>query len=450
MKLAQGHFHKSLNLFDATNLVIGVMIGSGIFIVSADVARQVASPGWFLLTWVLAGILTVMVSLIYGELAALFPHAGGQYIYLKEAYNPLFGFLYGWTLFTVIQTGSIAAVGVAFAKFSGVLFPAISQKTLAVAAVLFLTFVNCHSLKVGKRIQNIFTVIKVLSLLLLVAAGFFWIHSGSAGFGEIAQISSWWTTPPDILLLIGVALVGPFFAFDAWNNITFTGDEIKEAPKTLPRALAFGSLIVTILYLLVNLSYLNLLPFDAIQNASGDRVATAAILQVLGPVGEGVMAMAIMISTFGCLNGMILMGARLYWAMSQDGLFFKAAGRLGVKNGVPQAGLILQGIWSVVLTLSGTYGDLLDYVIFASVLSYVLTVVGLFRLRKKMPDTVHSYRTPFYPILPLLYVLLGTFFLVILLWKKPMYTWPGFIIVLSGIPVYYFWRWWGNRRREKH
>lgn len=438
--------------------MVGGMIGSGIFIVTADVARQVGSPGWLLVVWTLAVVLTVMVCLIYGELAALFPHAGGQYIYLKEAYHPLMGFLYGWTLFAVIQTGSIAAVGVAFAKFSGVLWPSIAaqnvlldlgfvsvstQQLVAMVVVLFLTLVNCHSLDVGKGIQNVFTVTKVITLILVGAAGLLWIKDG-----KLFEVSSWWTITQngsgvswlDSFSLLGIALVGPFFALDGWNNITFNGDEVREAPRTIPRALALGSVLVLVLYLLVNLSYLNLLPLEAIQNAPEDRVATAAILPVLGPIAENVMAIAIMISTFGCLNSLILLGARLYWAMAQDGLFFKAAGQLGEKSGVPQVGLILQGIWALALTLSGSYGNLLDYVIFAAVLFYVLTVIGVFRLRKKMPDVARSYAAPFYPILPALYVFIGSLFLIVLLWKKPLYTWPGLAIVLSGVPIYYLWR----------
>lgn len=464
--MSQGRFHRSLNLFDSTNLVVGGLIGSGVFIVSADVARQLGSPGWLLFTWVLAGLLTVIACFTYGELASLFPHAGGQYIYLKEAFHPLMGFLYGWTLFTVIQTGTIAAVGIAFAKFLGLLAPAVSagniffnlgwisistQQLVAILVIFVLTLVNCHSLEAGKKIQNSFTVVKVITLLLVAGAGLLWIKGG-----KIAEVSSWWTMASsgggslswqDGFYLIGIALVGPFFAFDGWNNLTFTGDEIKEAPRTIPRALALGSVVVMVLYLLVNVSYLNLLPLEAIQNAPEDRVATAAILPVLGSMAENVMAIAIMISTFGCVNAMVLMGARLYWAMAQDGLFFKAAGQLGEKSGVPQVGLILQGIWAMALTLSGSYGNLLDYVIFASVLSYVLTVIGVFRLRKKMPDAERPYRTPFYPVLPALYVVICSLFLIVLLWKKPMYTWPGLGIVLSGIPVYYFWRWIGNLRR---
>lgn len=457
--MSQGRFHRSLNLFDSTNLVVGSLIGSGVFIVSADVARQLGSPGWLLFTWVLAGLLTVMGCFIYGELASLFPHAGGQYIYLKEAFHPLMGFLYGWTLFTVIQTGTIAAVGIAFAKFLGILVPAVSaenilldlgwvslsvQQLIAIFVILFLTLLNCHSLEVGKKIQNSFTVVKVITLILVAGAGLLWIKGG-----KISEISSWWTMAQNGnsiswlngFSLLGIALVGPFFAFDGWNNLTFTGDEIKEAPKTIPRALALGSIVVITLYLLVNISYLNLLPLDGIQNAAEDRVATAAILPVMGPMAENVMAVAIMISTFGCLNAMILMGARAYWAMAQDRLFFKVAGQLGEKSGVPQVGLLLQSVWAMALTLSGSYGNLLDYVIFASILSYVLTVIGVFRLRKKMPDVERAYTTPLYPILPALYVLVCGLFLIVLLWKKPMYTWPGLLIVLSGIPVYYFWRW---------
>lgn len=452
----QGSFVKGLGLFDATNLVIGVMIGSGIFIVSADAARQVGSPALLILAWVAVGLMTIASCLIYGELACMFPRAGGQYIYLKESYHPLMGFLYGWTLFTVIQTGSIAAVGVAFAKFAGVIMPFISQGNVAVdlgmlkisteqltaiVVIIALTLANCHSLNAGKHIQNIFTVTKVLTLLFVIAAGFVLAHTSG-----LADIASWWQAPGgahaevDIVWLFAIALVGPLFAADAWNNITFAGDEVKSAAVTLPRALALGSAVVMVLYVIVNLAYLNVLPIGAIQNAPEDRVATAVILEVLGRNGAWIMALAIMISTFGCLNGMILSGARLYWAMAQDGLFFRVAGQLGEKSGVPQSGLILQGIWSVALTLSGTYGDLLDYVIFASVLSYLLTAIGVIILRKKRPDMPRPYKTLWYPYLPAFYIVTSGFFLVALLWKKPLYTWPGLGIVLSGVPIYFLWR----------
>ncbi|MFH0800595.1 MAG: amino acid permease [Pseudomonadota bacterium] len=461
----QGHFVKGLGLFDTTNLVIGVMIGSGIFIVSADAARQVGSPALLLLVWAVVGLMTIASCLIYGELACMYPHAGGQYIYLKEAFHPLMGFLYGWTLFTVIQTGSVAAVGIAFAKFSGIIFPFISQQNIiadlgivkvsteqatAIVVILFLTFTNCHSLKVGKHIQNVFTVIKVFALISIIFVGLLFAKNHG-----LANITSWWTAQNgapsgfSIWWLFAIALVGPLFAADAWNNVTFAGDEVKSAHINLPRALAIGSAVVIFLYILVNLAYLNVLPMDGIQHAPEDRVATAAISAVLGTRGAWVVAIAIMISTFGCLNGMILSGARLYWAMAQDKLFFKAAGQLGEKSGVPQAGLILQGIWAVALTLSGTYGDLLDYVIFASVLSYLLTVVGVFILRKKEPEIPRPYKTPWYPYLPALYILVSGTFLLALLWKKPMYTWPGLGIVLSGVPVYYLWRWITNSRLQE-
>lgn len=461
----QGQFVKGMGLFDATNLVIGVMIGSGIFIVSADAARQVGSPALLLLVWVVVGLMTIASCLIYGELAGMYPKAGGQYIYLKEAFHPLMGFLYGWTLFTVIQTGSVAAVGVAFAKFCGVLFPIVSQQNilidlgilkitteqaLAIVVIVFLTLTNCHSLKVGNRIQNVFTIIKILTLVAIVFVGFSFV-----GDNGLSNIGSWWTSPKtaaagfDIWWLFAIALVGPLFAADAWNNVTFTGDEVRSAHITLPRALAIGSAAVIFLYILVNLAYLNILPMSGIQNAPEDRVATAAISVILGEHGAWVMAIAIMISTFGCLNGMILSGARLYWAMAQDGLFFRAAGQLGEKSGVPQAGLLLQGVWSIALTLSGTYGDLLDYVIFASILSYLLTTVGVIVLRKKQPDIPRPYKTPWYPYLPALYILISGVFLLALLWKKPMYTWPGLGIVLSGVPVYYLWRWFTKGRSSK-
>lgn len=460
----QGQFVKGMGLFDATNLVIGVMIGSGIFIVSADAARQVGSPALLLLVWATVGLMTIASCLIYGELAGMYPHAGGQYVYLKESYHPLMGFLYGWTLFTVIQTGSIAAVGVAFAKFFGVLFPFVSQQNIiahigvlkisteqltAIIVILFLTFMNCHSLKVGKNIQNVFTVTKILTLIAIIVLGFTFANEHG-----LANITSWWSSPSgasagfDIWWLFAIALVGPLFAADAWNNITFTGDEVRDPHTTLPRSLAVGSAVVIVLYILVNLAYLNMLPISGIQNAPEDRVATAAISVALGSHGAWVMAIAIMISTFGCINGMILSGARLYWAMAQDGLFFKSAGRLGGRSNVPEKGLILQGIWAVALTLSGTFGDLLDYVIFASVLSYLLTTIGVIILRKKRPDIPRPYKAPWYPYLPAVYILTSGIFLLALLWKKPMYTWPGLLIVLSGIPVYYIWKWFTKKRGD--
>jgi len=461
----QVEFIKGLGLFSATNMVIGVMIGSGIFIVSADAARQVGSPGLLLLVWAAVGIMTVAACLIYGELACMFPHAGGQYIYLKEAYHPLGGFLYGWTLFTVIQTGSVAAVGVAFAKFLGVIWPAVSQsavflnlgivrvtteQAVAIIVILFLTFTNCHSLKVGKNIQDIFTIIKILSLILLIMAGF----SFAKDIG-LSNISWWENTHGDgiglnLWWMFAIALVGPFFAADAWNNITFAGDEVKSAHITLPRALALGSVVVTVLYIFVNLAYLNVLSIGGIQNAPEDRVATAVMSSIMGENGAIVMAAAIMISTFGCLNGMILSGARLYYAMARDGLFFRAAGQLGEKSHVPQMALIMQGIWAVALTLSGTYGDLLDYVIFAAVLSYMLTTVGVIILRKKMPAIPRPYKTPLYPYLPIFYIAASSVFLVAVLWKKPMYTWPGLLLVLSGVPVYYVWRFISKKRKISH
>lgn len=452
----QGEFVRGLGLFDTTNLIIGVMIGSGIFIVSADAARQVGSPALLLLVWAAVGLMTIASCLIYGELSSMYPKAGGQYIYLKEAFHPLMGFLYGWTLFTVIQTGSIAAVGVAFSKFAGVLLPVISQKNiiadlgilkisteqaLAIFVIIVLTLTNCHSLKVGKHIQNVFTVIKIFTLIAIIAVGFLFAKTHG-----LANITSWWSSPGstpvgfNIWWLFAIAMVGPLFAADAWNNVTFAGDEVKKAHINLPRALAIGSAVVIFLYILVNLSYLNMLSIDGIKTATEDRVATATVSMAIGEHGAWIMAIAIMISTFGCLNGMILSGARLYWAMAQDRLFFKAAGQLGVKSGVPQAGLILQGIWSIALTMSGTYGDLLDYVIFASVLSYLLTTVGVMILRRKQPDMPRPYKTPWYPYLPMLYILISSVFLLALLWKKPMYTWPGLAIVLSGIPVYYIWK----------
>ena len=496
-------FHRELSLFDSTMLVAGSMIGSGIFIVSADIARDVGSAGWLMLVWLFTGIITVMGSLSYAELAAMMPHAGGQYVFLREAYSPLWGFLYGWTVFTVIQTGSIAAVGVAFAKFLGVLVPALGTthvllrwsnldiswsfplpwmqeplvffqrqeftisagQLVGVVVVALLTWVNCRGVGAGKRVQNIFTVAKTAGLLGLILAGL----TVAANMDVVrANLSDLWgairETPRFttvermvplgtgmlILMVLGGSMVGSLFAADAWNNITFTAGEIKNPRRNLPLSLVLGVGLVIFLYLLANLAYLAVLPVDGIEGAAtplargiahakDDRVGTA-VLELASPnLGVPLMAIAIMISTFGCVNGMILMGARLYYAMAQDGLFFQAVGKLN-DRGVPAAGLVLQGIWSAVLVFSGTYSELLDYVIFAALFFYVLTAAGLFVLRRKQPHLERPYKVWGYPFLPAAYGLLCAFIMVDLLIVRPVYTWPGLILVLSGIPVYWLWR----------
>lgn len=494
-------FLQGLGLPSSTMLVAGSMIGSGIFIVSADIARNVGSTGWLLVAWVLAGALTLAAALGYGELAAMMPRAGGQYVYLREAYGPLWGFLYGWTLFLVIQSGTIAAVAVAFSRYLGVLVPAVSptawiipplnlsanyavslsmQQFVAMLLVAVLTFVNTRGLQVGKTIQNVFTSAKLLSLLALLAVGF-WaakpdiIHQNFSNFwtprdvvpikpdlpflGSVVASSGFLA----LLAALGVSQVGALFSSDAWNNITFTAGEVKNPRRTLPLCLFLGTAIVTVLYLLVNVAYLCVLPLDSIKNAPDDRVATVALENVFPGAGPVIMAVAIMISTFGCNNGIILAGARVYWAMARDGLFFKATGRLNSRH-VPAVGLVLQAVWSCVLILPRTrlrdpttgapkfdpgsgqalygnvYSNLLDYIIFAVLIFYVLTIAGIFVLRRTRPDAERPYRAIGYPVVPAVYIVLATAIMFVLLLYKTQTTWPGLLIVLAGVPVYAFWR----------
>ncbi|MGE0821592.1 MAG: APC family permease [Candidatus Binatia bacterium] len=462
---ARGQFRRELGFFDASAIVAGSMIGSGIFIVSADVARTVASPGWFLVVWILSGVITVLGALSYGELAAMMPRAGGQYIYLREAYSPLLGFLYGWTLFLVIQTGTIAAVGVAFAKFLGVLFPSIStqnvvvqlgtlgvstQQLMAIGVIALLTWSNSRGLREGKIVQNCFTTAKLVVLATLILLGLLLTRSPTA---ISANFSDPWIGPPlslGFVMLVGAAMVGPLFSSDAWNNVTFTAGEIRNPHRTLPLSLLVGTAIVIVLYCLTNVAYLCLLPLEGvetgetivargIQQAAEDRVATAAASVIFGPSAVAIMAVAIMVSTFGCLNGLILAGPRLYYAMAQDQLFFVKTGTLNAA-GVPAVGLWYQMVWASVLTLSGSYGNLLDYVVFAALLFYVLTVIGLFILRRTQPDAHRPYRVHGYPWLPGAYVVAASLVMLDLLLIKPTYTWPGVLIVLSGVPFYFVWR----------
>jgi len=451
-------FVRGLGLFDSTMIVAGSMIGSGIFIVSADIARQVGAPGWLLMVWILTGVLTVIAALSYGELAAMFPDAGGQYIYLREAHGPLAGFLYGWTLFLVIQTGTIAAVAVAFAKFLGVLTPVVSatnslfsigpidfstQRLVGIAIIALLTAANTLGIKTGKTVQNLFTAAKIGALALLVLVVLF------VGRNENAAVhaADFWTplvngntlTFMALMIAVGTSMVGSLFSADAWNNIGFAAAEVKEPHRTVPRAMAYGTILVITLYVLANVSYINVLPLDAIQHAPEDRVGTAAAQTIFGGNAATIMAIAIMISTFGCVNGLILAGARVYYAMAQNGLFFKKAGELN-ERGVPANGLILQGVWAALLTLSGKYGDLLDYVIFAALLFYALTVAGIFVLRRKRPEAARPYKAWGYPIIPALYIVFATLIMIDLLIYKPNYTWPGLGLVLTGLPVYFLWR----------
>jgi basic amino acid/polyamine antiporter, APA family len=470
------HLKRALGLFDATMIVAGSMIGSGIFIVSADMARTVGSTGYLLLLWILTGVITVIAALSYGELAGMMPKAGGQYVYLHKAYNSLIGFLYGWTVFMVIQTGVIAAVAVAFAKFTAVFIPYFSTgnivldlgflkvssaQLLAIGSIVFLTFLNSRGIKNGKIIQTVFTSTKLVALLALIIIG---IIVGlktnvlSMNFSELwsasktETIDNVITTIPlsgiTLITALGVAMVGSLFSSDAWNNVTFIAGEIRSPQKNIPLSLFFGTLIVTVIYLLANVAYVSLLPLkgnpsatDAlgrgIQFATDDRVGTAAASMMLGDTAAYVMAGLIMISTFGCNNGLILSGARVYYAMAKDGLFFKRATTLNKKD-VPAFALTLQCIWASVLCLSGTYGDLLDYATFASLIFYIITIAGIFILRKKEPNTERPYKVFGYPILPAIYILVAAAICIDLLIFKTRNTGLGLLIVILGIPIYYF------------
>jgi len=452
---SDGGLIQGLGLLDATTLVMGSMIGSGIFIVSADIARQVNSPGLLMMTWAVTALLTLIAALSYGELAAAMPQAGGQYVYLREAFGPLSGFLYGWTLLLVIQTGTIAAVAVAFAKFAGVFFPWISgerwllrvgpvgvnsQQLVAIAILAGLSWINTRGLRAGAAVQNLFTITKTAALLALVALG---ILVGRNPEALARNFSDFWQGTDfsfTAVRLVGVAMVGALFSSDAWNNVTFTAAEIRNPRRNLPLALALGVSIVSALYLACNLVYLNVLPLEAIQQAPEDRVAAAAAQRMLGPPAVQAMAAAIMISTFGCANGMILAGARVYYAMARDGLLFAALARLHPERRTPNVSLAAQCAWACLLTLSGTYSDLLDYVIFAVLLFYILTIAGVFVLRRSRPDMLRPYRALGYPVLPALYIVLAGLIEVLLLIYKPKYTWPGLIIVLLGAPFYALWR----------
>jgi APA family basic amino acid/polyamine antiporter len=434
---------QSLGLLDATMVVAGGMIGSGIFIVSADIARQVNSPGLLMVTWIVTAILTLIAALSYGELAAAMPKAGGQYVYLREAFGPLPAFLYGWTLFVVIQTGTIAAVAVAFAKFAGVFFPWIEGRALqlvAIAVIVFLSWVNTRGVQAGALVQNVFTIAKIGALAGLIFLGLFLGRNEAAveaNFTNFWANAGWtWT----VISLTGVAMVGSLFSSDAWNNITFLAGEMKNARRDLPLSLVLGVGGVSLLYLLANFVYLNVLPLAAIQSAAQDRVGTAVVQSFLGASAEKWMAAAIMISTFGCVNGMILAGSRVYYTMAQDRLFFHLCSRLDPKTQTPVTSIWVQCLWASGLTLTGRYSDLLDYVIFAVLLFYMLTIGGIFLLRRKRPDLERPYKAFGYPVLPLFYILAAGVIEILLLQYKPNYTWPGLIIVLLGIPVYFVWR----------
>ncbi len=472
-------FVKALTLTDATMLVAGTMIGSGIFIVSADMGRLVGSPFWLLAVWVLTGVMTLLGALAYGELAAMFPRAGGQYVFLRESMGPLMAFLYGWTLFVVIQTGTIAAVAVAFAKFLGVIWPASSpalygwfphftiqtgsgpidlglspQRVVALAVVWSLTWVNLRGVREGKFVQTTFTIAKAGALALLVILGLTFgrnataleANFGPGNFGGPTGLTG------AFVLALGAAAVGSLFSSDSWNNVTFAAAEVHNPKRNLPLSLALGTGLVTVLYVLANIAYLNVLPLHGvadgatvlargITHATEDRVGTAAAEVIFGSSGQAVMAVAILVSTFGCNNGLILSGARVYYAMARDGLFFRKAGELNARR-VPAAGLLIQAVWASLLCLTGTYGQLLNYVIFASLTFYVFTTLGLFILRKKMPDAERPYRAIGYPFLPGLYIVLAAAVAVILLIapQTRAQALAGLGLVLVGIPVFYLWR----------
>ena len=483
---------KGLGLTSATMLVMGSMIGSGIFIVSAEISREVTSPALLIGAWLITGFLTIVGALTYGELAAMMPRAGGQYVYLRESLGPLWGFLYGWTLFLVIQTGTIAAVGVAFGKFLGIFWPAISsshwivhlwrvpkfaigpmmlggmdvglntQNLVAILVVVALSIVNIFGVKTGAFIQNVFTTAKVAALAALVLFGVFLGENAqalAANFGANFWRNASLGTLHDVgggvlvstLTVLAIAQVGSLFSADAWNNVTFTAGEVKNPSRNLPLSLALGTGVVIALYIACNFIYLSALPLvgsptgatllgRGIQYATEDRVATAVMTQMFGSAGGALMAVAIMISGFGCCNGLILAGARVYYAMAKDGLFFRSVARLHPGYKTPAVSLMVQMVWTCVLCISGSYGQLLDYIIFAVLVFYVLTIVGLFVLRRTHPEAERPYKAVGYPILPAIYIVMALFIDVVLLRYKPQYTWPGLLIVLLGIPVYYIWR----------
>jgi len=450
-----------LGLLDGTMLVAGSMIGSGIFIVSADITRNVGSTGWLIFVWLITGFMTLTAALSYGELSGMFPKAGGQYVYLKEAYNKLIGFLYGWSFFAVIQTGTIAAVGVAFSKFTAYIIPAVSEDNIlfnlgfvkisaaqivSIVVIVFLTFINTRGVKSGKIIQTIFTLTKLLSLFGLIVFGLISLNSGTwhmnwSNAWNLRQLKmdgsfAEYTTAA-AFGAIAASMVGSIFSSDSWNSVTFIAGEMKNPKRDVALSLFFGTLIVTLIYVSANVMYTAVLPLHDIATAEKDRVAVAASHVIFGNGGTFVIAVMIMISTFGCNNGLIFAGARVYYTMAKDGLFFKKTGTLN-KYAVPEFGLWIQALVASILCLSGKYGDLLDMISFVVVLFYVLTIFGIFRLRRSRPDAERPYKAFGYPILPIIYMVMGIAFCILLIIYKPNFTWPGLIIVLIGIPIYYF------------
>ncbi len=461
-------FKQSLGLLDGTMLVAGSMIGSGIFIVSSDIVRNVGSAGWLITIWLLTGFLTLTAALAYGELSAMFPKAGGQYTYLREAYGKMPAFLYGWSFFAVIQTGTIAAVGVAFSKFGGYFFKALEMKPenviadlgllkiypaqlVSILLIIFLTWINTRGVKEGKIIQTTFTTAKLLSLFGLIVFGFIlafdkniWQANWANGMQMLMTTKgadgSWSAFVPahgvEMLGLVAAAMVGSVFSSDAWNNVTFIAGEIKNPARNIGLSLFFGTLIVTVIYVTANLMYLSVLPLNEIAFAPEDRVAVAAAQKIFGVAGTSIIAIMIMVSTFGCNNGLILSGARVYYTMAKDKVFFSSVGTLN-KNGVPAKALWIQCFWAAMLCLSGRYGDLLDYVVFVVLIFYILTIMSIFKLRRTRPDIPRTYKAFGYPVLPALYIVLAATLCVALLLFKPSYTWPGLGIVAAGVPLYF-------------
>lgn len=463
MKAETTGFKPSLRLIDATMLVAGSMIGSGIFIVSADITGYVGSAGWLIMVWLITGFMTLTAALSYGELSSMFPKAGGQYVYLKEAYNPLISFLYGWSFFTVIQTATIAAVGVAFAKFTAYLIPQFSEdlvavnlgffkispaQLLAILVIVLLTYINSRGVRSGKSIQTVFTVAKLLSLFGLIVFGLIFLNrdiwnsnwknawdlkpiAASTGLGEPFSY-----TAIAALGAIAAAMVGSIFSSDSWHNVTFVAGEIKNPKRNVGLSLALGTIIVTVLYILTNIMYTGVLSLQDIAHAEKQRVAVTASHVIFGTSGTMIIALMIMVSTFGCNNGLIMAGARVYYSMAKDGLFFKKVSTLN-KHAVPGFGLWVQCVFASLWCLSGKYGDLLDMISFVVVMFYMLTIAGIFILRKTRPDVERPYRAFGYPVLPVLYIIMGLAFCILLIIYKPKFTWPGLLITLAGIPVYY-------------
>ncbi|HVM88455.1 MAG TPA: amino acid permease [Puia sp.] len=463
-------FKPSLGLLDATMVVAGSMIGSGIFIVSADITRHVGSAGWLIAVWAITGFMTVIAAVSYGELSSMFPKAGGQYVYLKEAFSPLTGFLYGWSFFAVIQTATIAAVGVAFARFTAYFIPTFSEKNIligdasgfkvsaaqliSIAVVVLLTYINTRGIKTGKTIQTIFTSTKLLALFGLTIFGFllakesFWSANWNNGFvaaqdfgtkdNSGALIPTNWQAIGGVTLLgaIAASMTGSIFSSDAWNNVTFIAGEIKNPKRNVGLSLFFGTLIVSIIYISTNLMYIHVLPINKVAFPQEDRLAVAAANVIFGSAGRSIIAILIMISTFGCINGLVLAGARVYYTMALDGLFFKPASKLN-NNAVPQWSLWAQCVVAALLCLSGSYGQLLDMISFVAVAFYVITIAGIFVLRKKRPDADRPYKAFGYPFLPFLYILMGTAFCILLIVYKPLYAVLGLLITLIGIPIYF-------------